>query len=168
MHAAELMVPPIDDTGDIDIVQVVGNKNDTHAGTSISAHAVSLEAHHHAASNVYPTLAGGVAVATAAGAWTFSAGFTEIVPVTTITTAFDIHHICIEALDDNTVYEVVLFAATTEIGRVRVVKNANLDGTMNIPFQCAIQPANTQIQAKTASAAGNSVVTMSIYYHLYA
>ena len=72
-----------------------------------------------------------------------------------------------EALDDQTVYEIVLYAVEVEIGRVRVTKNANQDGTMNIPFQCELQASGAQIQAKVASAAGNSVATISIFYHIY-
>jgi len=167
MHAAELMVHETNSAANIDVVDVIGSKSDTHNGSSILAHAHTVDEHIHTACNVYPTLAGGVAVGTAVGVWGLSAAFVEIVPVNTITTDFDIHWLCIEALDDNTIYEVVLYAVEAEIGRVRVVKNAQMDGTLNIPFQCPIIPANTQIQAKTASAAGTSVVTLSIFYHVY-
>ncbi len=167
MHAAELMVQPADSPANIDITDVIGSKDDTHAGTSIIAHAHIIEEHVHTPCNVYPTLAGGVAVGTAVGGWNISAAFVEIVPINTITTDFDIHWLCIEDLDDNGTYEIVLYAVEVEIGRVRVVKNAQQDGTMNIPFQCPIIPANTQIQAKTASSVGTSVVTLSIFYHIY-
>ncbi len=166
MHAAELIVQPVDSAANIDIVDVIGNKLDTHDSDSLSGHAHNTNDHFHKACQVYPTLANGVAVAGAGGVWTLGA-FVEIVPITTITEKFDIHWISIEALDDNTVYEIVLYAVEVEIGRVRVTKNANLDGTMNIPFQCALQAANAQIQAKCASAAGNSVATISLYYHTY-
>jgi hypothetical protein len=168
MEDALIMVPTADSAENLSMRHVIGNKNDTHDGDSIMAETHTMLEHVHTASQVYPTLAGGVAVATAAGVWGLSAGFTEIVPINTITTDFDIHWICIEALDDNAVYEIVLYAATTEIGRVRVVKNAVMEGTQNIKFQCDIQPANTQIQAKAASSVGNSVATFSIHYHIYA
>ena len=167
MHAAELMVQSVDSAANIDITDVIGNKLDTHDGDSIMAHAHTVEEHIHKPCQVYPTLANGVDVATAVGGWALSAAFAEIVPNAGIGTPFDIHYISIEALDDNTVYEIVLYAVEVEIGRVRVVKNAQQDGTMNIPFQCAIIPADTQIQAKSASAAGNSVATISLFYHLY-
>ena len=167
MHAAELMVQPVDSAANIDITDVIGSKDDTHDGNSLMARAHIVEEHIHNAGKVYPSLAGGVAVATGGAPWALTAGFVQIVPVTTIRSDFDIHYISIEALDDNTVYEIILFAVSSELGRVRVVKNAQQDGTMNIPFQCAIIPADTQIQAKCASAAGNSVATISIFYHLY-
>ncbi|HEA52315.1 hypothetical protein, partial [Marinobacter antarcticus] len=138
-------VPAIDSTANTSIEQVVGNKNDTHNGTSIKAMLHKLDEHAHKSSKVWPTLANGVVV-TAGAAWVLGA-FAEIAAVNDIAVDFDIHHISVEALSANEVYEIVLYAATVEIARVRVTKNANLDGTMNVPVQCPIQPANTQIQA---------------------
>jgi len=126
-----------------------------------------LDEHAHTASQVYPTLAGGV-VLTAGAAWTLGA-FAQIVPATTITERFDIHHVCVEGLSANEVYEVVLYYGATDIecGRVRVVKNANLDGTMNIPLQTPILPADSKIRAKVATAGGGDTATVSIFYHIY-
>ena len=161
------IVPAVDSAANTRMSDVIGNKTDTHDGDSIMADTHTVNEHIHTACNVYPTIAGGVAVATNAAAWTLG-DFVEIVPVNTIDTDFDIHHICVEALDDNGVYEIVLYAVEVEIGRVRVTKNANLDATMNIPFQDVIIPANTQIQAKAASSVGSSVATISLFYHIYA
>ena len=160
------VVPGVDSTANETTRDVVGNKLDTHDGNSVCGVLHSLNDHAHGAGNVYPTLANGVAVAGAAGVWTLGA-FVEIVPINTITAQFDIHYISVEALDDNTFYEIVLYAVEVEIGRVHVTKNANQDGTTNAPFMCGVQPANTQIQAKCASAAGNSVATIGIFYHIY-
>jgi hypothetical protein len=126
-----------------------------------------LEDHIHKACGVFPTLAAGEAVT--GGAQYVLGAYAEIVPTATIGSPFDIHYISIEALDTNAVYEIVLYAITTEVGRVRVTKNAVQDGTMNIPFQCPILPAGTQIQAKLADsdAGGGSIATISIFYHTY-
>ncbi len=164
-QTAPRSVPAIDSTLNTSIEQVVGNKNDTHDGDSLAAKLHIFDEHIHNQSRVYPTLANGVVV-TAGGAWGLG-GFTEIVPVSTIGLDFDIHYISIEALSANETYELVLYAATTEIGRVRVIKNAVQDGTMNVPFQCDILPAGTQIQAKLATAGGGDSATISIFYHYY-
>ncbi len=161
------MVPVVDSTANTDMREVVGNKLDTHAGSSLLGHAVNSNEHFHTPCQVYPTLAGGVAVGTGAGVWALSAAFVEIVPINTIALPFDIHWLCIEALSANDVFEIVLYAVEVEIGRVRVVKNAQQDGTMNIPFQDIIVAANAQIQAKSACAAGGESVTLSIFYHVY-
>ncbi len=124
----------------------------------------------HSASNCYPTLANGVQVQGAAGGWALGAGFTEIVPVNTITAEFDIHYIVVEAASVADVYEIVLYAATTEIGRVRVafIDIANSQSLPSVPFQCDVLPKNTQIQAKCASKAGGSkTIDISLHYHTY-
>ena len=143
----------------------VGKRTDGHASDSLYGVTKSLSEHAHSASKVYPTLANGVVV-TAGAAWTLGA-FAEVVPVSTIASDFDIHTISVEALSDVEVYEIVLYAATTEIGRTRVTKAAQLEGTQHVAFQCAVQPANTQIQAKVATEGGSDTCTISLFYHTY-
>lgn len=126
-----------------------------------------LDDHAHKESLVYPTLADGVIVTGAAGAWTLGA-FAEIVPINTITDDFDIHFISVEDLSANDIYEIHIFEATTLIGVTRVVKTANQDSTTQVPIQTPIVRANSQIQAKIASASGGSdTATISIFYHEY-
>jgi len=161
----DLTVPDADSAANVDMVDVLGSKLDTHDGDSAMALLHILEGHAHAPSKVWPTLANGVVV-TAGGAWALGV-FAEIAAVNDIDTDFDIHHVSIEALSADEVYELVLYAVTTEIARVRFTKNANLDGTMNIPLQCPIQPANTQVQAKLATEGGSDTATISLFYHEY-
>ena len=129
-----------------------------------------MNEHIHSVSKVYPTLDDGVEVAGAAGAWTLG-DFVQIVPVNTIASPFDIHWISIENCSAEDVYELALYAATTEIGRVRFSASITVGLHPILPpikFQCAIIPANTQIQAKAANAGGGAEsVTISIHYHTY-
>lgn len=126
-----------------------------------------LEDHAHKESNVYPTLADGVLVTGAAGAWTLGA-FVEVVPVNTITEDFDIHFISVENLSANDIFEIHLFAEEVFLGSTRVVKTAAQDSTTQVPVQTPIVAANSQIQAKLASSGGGSdTATMSVFYHLY-
>ena len=126
--------------------------------------------HVHTPAKCYPTGAAGVTVTEdAATPWTLGA-FAEVVPVSTITKVFDIHYLVMEAISAAGTYEIVLYAATTEIGRIRVTSlNVPASNTLaNIPFQCELQPANTQIQAKVMSDNGSSEnVTISVFYHEY-
>ena len=129
-----------------------------------------INIHNHSAVKCYPALADGIPVAGGAGAWTLSAAFTEIVPANTIHDDFDIHYITIEGASDDEVYEVVLYAATTEIGRLRFATVTVANGMLlpPMPFQTEIIAAETQIQAKVASkGGGGDIVTMSILYHNY-
>lgn len=125
--------------------------------------------HLHSSAKIYPTLAAGVTVTGAVGAWTLGS-YAEIVPASTITDAFDVHWIVVESVSASGIYELVLYAATTEIGRVRfsVVDTAQGSTISPIPFICPIQAANTQIQAKVASSSGGSdTIDISIFYHTY-
>jgi len=123
--------------------------------------------HFHSVGDVYPTLADGVPL-TAGPLWTLST-FVEIVPINTITAEFDIHFISVEGLDTNDVYELHLFQGGSDVlvGKKRFTKNAVQDGIVNVPFQTPVIPANARIRGKLASAAGGSVATISIGYHIY-
>lgn len=165
-------VPDVDSTDNNWFVDVLGQKGDTHNGKSIYALLHEMNDHLHTPSKVYPTLADGVVV-TAGAAWTLGA-FAEIVPINTITSDFDIHHISIESLSANEVYELALYYGPTDIecGRTRITKNANQDGTMNIPILTSTVehkplPANSRIRAKLATAGGTDTATISIFYHPY-
>ncbi len=160
-------VPAADSADNLGIADVVGNKDDTHAGTSLMSHAESIDEHVHTQSLTHPTLADGELVESDGVAWTLGA-FKEIAAVNAIATDFGIHWVSVEALTANDVYELWLYAVEVFIGRVRFTKNANLDATMNVPFQCAIIAANTQIQAKLASGTGGSDARISLFYHVYA
>ena len=161
-------VPAVDSADNIETRDVIGNKSDSHSGTSLMALAHTGEEHAHAVSKVYPTLAAGVQVDTDASAWTLGA-FTEIVPANTITDDFDIHAIDVEDISANGTFELVLYygASDTEAGRIRFVRTTVQSATLNTVIQTPIIPANSRIRAKVASAAGGQNVTISLRYHTY-
>lgn len=128
-----------------------------------------LEKHIHSAAKCYPTLGDGLLVEGVAGAWTLG-GFKEIVPANAITSDFDIHYVVVEGATASDIYEIVLYAGTTEIGRVRVafLDVANSKTLPSIPIQTEVVKKNTQIQAKCANKAGGSEdITISLHYHTY-
>ena len=131
----------------------------------------TLSEHVHNISKVYPTLVVGKDVlAGAAGPPWVLGNFVEIVPINTIASPFDIHWLVIEAITSDAIYELVLYAATTEISRVRFAGQAGLAGTVSfspIPMLMDIQLPNTQIQAKLACSAGAETATISVLYHTY-
>lgn len=163
-------VPSVDSADNVYIRDVVGNKNDTHDGDSIKSFSRRADEHIHTSALVYPTGAAGVTItASDAGAWTLGS-FTEIVPADTITNDFDIHFVNIEAVSEDTSYELVLYGATTEIGRIRFtsVTIANAGFFVSVPMQTTICEANSQIQAKLMSATGVAdTLTVSLFYHQY-
>ena len=128
-----------------------------------------LKNHISNAANVYPTLADGEQVVGGAGAWELGS-FKEIVPAGGITDLFMIHYINIEAASVADVYEIVIYAATVEIGRVRVsfIDVANSQTLPSVPFTCGVMPASTQIQAKCATKGGGlDTVDISLAYHTH-
>jgi len=129
----------------------------------------ALHEHIHSPSKVYPTLADGETVTGAAGAWTLG-NFKEIIPINTITEKFSIHHINIEGASAADVFEIVLYAATTEIGRVRVafIDIANSQSLPSVPINVEVIQENTQIQAKVGTKGGGSdTIDISLAYHLH-
>jgi hypothetical protein len=130
-----------------------------------------LQDHVHNQSRVYPTMGAGTNVETkAATTWAVSNNFTNVlVPINTIASPFNIHYLCIEAMSANAVYEVILYNmdTKTEIGRVRVVKNAAQDGTMNVPIQTPIQAANSRIGAQMGCSVAGTTIDISVFYHTY-
>ena len=164
------LYPPTVDSADNNLTsEVIGNKNDTHDGHSITAVLHILDEHFHKASQVYPTLASGATITGGDAAWALGS-FYEVVPVGSITSDFDLHYIDIEGTSVADTYEIVLYAATTEISRARItfIDVANSQTLPSIPIQCAILPANTQIQAKVASkTGGNDTIQFALHYHIY-
>lgn len=126
----------------------------------------TINKHLHSSAKCHPSLGAGIVVAGGAGIWQLG-NSVEIIPVNTITSAFDIHWITFEAVSANETYELVLYTgdvgSEVEIGRVRAFASALL----NLPIQMPIQPPNARISAKLASASGGDSATISIQYHTY-
>jgi tellurite resistance-related uncharacterized protein len=142
---------------------------DTLTTDSPGSHIHHIEEHLHKEANVYPTLTGGVTATSHTDAWTLG-NYIEVVPASTISSVYDIHWINVEAMSDDVTFELVLYASTTEICRVRVtgadVANARL--FPSIPVITPKVAADTQIQAKVASSgAGGDTITISLGYHTY-
>lgn len=126
--------------------------------------------HIHSAQRVYPTLADGVTLTTAAGDWALG-NFTEIIPAAAITSKFDIMEILVEDVDktDKT-YELVLYHSTgdVECGRARFAAASNKGGVPTVSIQTGIIPANSRVRAKLAIENGGSkIAKISIRYHLH-
>ena len=165
-------VPGVDSADNSSMRDVIGNKSDTHDGTSIRAVVHTLDEHAHKAAQAIPTGAAGVVVTCGdSNAWDLG-NFAVLIATNAIDEDFDIHFIVMEAMSANATYEVVLYSGAdgseVEIGRVRVVRITNQVRSEDLPFQCQLQAANAQIKAKVMSSTGAlDTVTMSLYYHTY-
>lgn len=127
--------------------------------------------HIHSEQYVYPTLADGIVCTSGAGDWGLTAGYTQIVPATTIRDIFDIHEILIE--DANTkdkTYQLNLYATTnyTFIGSVRFNSGSTKGGIPSQVFMTPLIDADEPIFAKLAIEDGGSkTAKISVRYHTY-
>jgi len=162
-------VPSADSADNVIMSDVIGNKTDTHDGDSIYSLVVTIKEHHNTSSKVIPSLATGITVTSDGAAWTLGNFSNDIVAANAITHIFDIHNVSVENISANAVYELVLYYGATDIecGRVRFVKNAVQDGTMNVPIQSCEIPANSRVRAKVADSTGGNNVTISLFYYEY-
>ena len=165
-------VPAVDASANVTFRDVIGNKTDTHAGTSIISGINRLEDHIHGIAKVIPSMADGVLVAAPNTDWTGLGDFVVVAATNAISSLFDIHYVSVEDISANGVYELVLYqganASEVECARVRFVQNAVQDATVNVPIMTPLIAANTQIKAKLAS--DNAVadtVRFSLGYHTY-
>ncbi len=148
----------------------VGDNSDNHDVASLFGRLRELNEHVHSVQGVYPTLADGVTLTTAAGDWA-PGTMTEIIPINTITSQFDIHEVLIEDVNtQDKTYEVVLYygADDTECARVRFAATSNKGG---VPAQFAMTPlipANSRIRAQLAiEDGGGKTIKFSLRYHEY-
>ncbi len=141
------------------------------AGKETAADRVKiLLEHNHGSQYVYPTLADGVQLTTAAGDWA-QGTTTEIIPASTITSDFDIHEVLIEVVNtkDKT-YQLTLYygAGDTFAGSVRFSSDTNKGGVPNGSMMTPMIPANSRVRASLAIQDGDSkTATISVRYHLY-
>lgn len=131
-----------------------------------------IDEHNHSIAKVYPSLSAGVTVTGGAGAWALGA-FVEIIPANVVTLPFDIHFINIEAVSDNTTYELIIYkglaGAEVEVGRTKFtrlsVTTANISSQ---PFMTPLIESNSRISAKVATLNGGADTTViSLGYHTY-
>lgn len=149
----------------------LGETTDYASHQTLLGYQNSLYQHVHKPSKCYPDLADGITITGGVSAWTLGS-FVEIIPADTITTAFDIHWIEVEAVNAVDTYQLKLYSGAEgseeEIGCVRFTRASNQTGASNVPIQIPFQHANTRISAKLASKSGGSdTATISLYYHIY-
>ena len=163
------VVPSVDSTANETTRDVVGNKGDSHFSDSLSGHAHNTNDHFHMVSLTYPALADGPTVTADNVGWTLGA-LVEIVGAGIITSPFDIHEICVEALSAVDRYLIVLYYGAGDIkcAERKVIKAAQMEGTINVPCRTIIIPSGSRIRAALAcKAAVARTADISINYHLY-
>jgi len=122
--------------------------------------------HQHSVQFCRPTGAAAVTITGGAGAWNLGA-YAELVAVNNITEPFDIHWGILHNPSANVQYEIVLYAATTEIARLRFQRVNAVLSSILCPVMTPILAANTQIQAKIMDDTGGATADLVILGHTY-
>ena len=121
---------------------------------------------------VYPTLAAGATVASAATDWGLGA-LAQVVPATTITSNFLVQLIAVETMSKNGVYELVLYSGADddEVARIRFSVIGGFFGNTVFRVPGTLVAANSRIRAALACSdglAGAATATVSIGYRVVA
>jgi hypothetical protein len=170
--AADLTVADVDNGQEVNnnINDVIGNKLDSHDGTSLMAFSKKLDEHVHSANNVYPDKDDPIQITSGAGDWELGS-FVTIVSSNTITLDFDIHQVIIEDFDTKEkTYQLQLYKGQddTFIGSIRFSSTANKGNIDNGSFQTEKIIANSRIRARLCVQDGGSkTASVSIRYHTY-
>jgi hypothetical protein len=119
---------------------------------------------------VYPTLAAGATIQSAAANWTLGA-YATIVPINTITADFIVQTFTVESCDKDGAFEIKFYYGASDIifSSYRFAVNGGFFGVPSpVPrVSSPVIPANSQIRAKIASSDGllnQATLTISIGY----
>jgi hypothetical protein len=122
-------------------------------------------------SQVYPTLAAGATVVSAAADWTYGA-YAVVVPINTITVRYHIISMTVESCNQNAVFQLALYkgAADDLIASTRFAVSGGFWG--NSVYVMGSEPceANAQLRARVASSDGlanQATLTISVAYHTF-
>ena len=121
---------------------------------------------------VYPTLAAGATVASAATDWDLG-NLAEVVPANTIASIFLVQLIIVETMSKDGVFELVLYsgAGDAEVGRIRFSYIGGFFGNSVFRVPGILVAANSRIRAALACSdglAGAATATISIAYRVVA
>lgn len=165
----DIVVSTADSADNVDIVDVIGSKTDTFAGDSIYSRLDEVYDNLNLERKVYPTLAAGATVVSAAADWTLGA-YAEVVPASTVTNNFHVLNVSIESMDKNAVFQLELYKGAGDdlITSVRFAVVGGFWGNSVYMVGAEEVEANARIRARLASSDGSAnqaTATISICYY---
>lgn len=141
--------------------------------TDVSTDIHYIEEHFHSAQKTYPDLADPVSIVSTngVGTWTLGAD-TEIVPISTITEEYDLHHIVISSISANEDFQLNLYSGADGAGTlICSVSFSRVDAftrSFDMPVMTDILPANTRVYGKLADGDDAGItVLIKVLYHTY-
>ena len=162
------VIPAVDSTSNLTMVDVIGSKVDTSAGDSVYGRLFNLWQYFNYERKVYPTLAAGATVISANSVWGLG-NYATIVPAGAIAARFHVHNISIETCSDDGVFQLELYQGASDIlvTSIRFAQSGGFFGPSVFFVGSAFIPAGAQIRARLASSDGlanQCTITMSIGY----
>jgi hypothetical protein len=127
-----------------------------------------LKEHIHGTQTCYPSASGPVTLTSGVGAWTEGTK-TQIIPASTITLPFDIHHIVISEPSANDDYEVAIYygAGDTLAACIPFTRAGVWDQSQQISIMTPIIPKNSVVKASLKDGAGENTAKIKLVYHEY-
>ena len=162
----DLRVAPPDNTENLTINQLLGNRDDGHESHTMFAHVHDNWNAIHLPQKIWPSLAGAVLVTAHADAWVLG-NFAEIIAANAIAVEYHIHHVQIVAPSANGEYELVFYMGMMEVFRVSFSRTDKKDDVEGLDIRSAHCEANAQVQMKVASgnAASPDSLKVKVWYH---
>lgn len=149
----------------------IGTRYDTAFDETLYGRTIAVFNNLHSTQRVYPTLAPASRITPGTLAWVLGT-LVEVIPAGAIVTPFDIHFLNMGYVASQTTYEIHIYSGAigseVDICSARFTRNNPFGDAPSVPIAAPIQPANTRISARIASAiVGGSYADISISYNPY-
>lgn len=145
---------------------------DTNVDT-INTNVEVLGDHVHSVQLVYPNLAAAVSVVSTNGVGTWTPGAdTEVIPINTIASQYDIHFVSVATIGANGSFQLDLYqgadGAGTKIASLTFARNDAFTRSFPLPITTPVLAANRRVYAKLAdNDDAGTTVTFKVWYHTY-
>lgn len=168
VQQATFDVPAADSAVNADWGDVIGSKLDTHDGNSLYSRLDEVYDNFQLERKVYPSLAAGVTVVSAAADWTYGA-YATVIPINTITADFHVFSVSVEACDKNATFQLELYKGAGDdiITAVRFNITGGFFGNQVYHLGSEEVESNLQVRARLASsdgAANQATIQISVVY----
>jgi len=155
----------------VDIVDAIGNKEDTYASNSLHSKTDLLVKHLHNKAEVYPNNCIPITLTTSATPNTHGT-IVEIVPASTINDVFDIHWVTLSDISANGNYELRLYTGASgsevELTNKSFFRNSNFiqEGNLSAMSDSILPGTRISASIKGSNAAANTCA-IRLEYHTY-
>jgi len=166
-------VPGIDSATNLLMRDVIGNKSDSHSGSSLFGKIKQILDHVHSTIFTFPNLADSTVLTKPAGGWAGGYGvIVEIIPANSVNAEFDLHYMSVSNISANGQFQIQLYsgaggAEVAEGNGFAISRTAVQSQEGTRPIMTRLFPANTRISAAIVGNGGAMTVSMKLEGHKY-